>query len=82
MDQARKIAFLAIAAVLGVVLMQNMHEASLRFLFWNTQMPQIVLLTLTLLLGVAFGLFIRPRAGAKGPNPLETISMGGSHAQV
>ena len=82
MARVRNIVFLLLAGVLGVVLLQNMHEASLRFLFWNTQMPQIVLLTLTLFLGIAFGLFIGSQAGAKGLDRLETTSMGGTHAQV
>ncbi len=41
----------------GVIILQNWHSVPVQIIFWQFRISQIVLLTLTLLAGVALGYF-------------------------
>lgn len=46
------------AVVFIIVLLQNMDEVDITFLFWHTEMPQLVLMIMMLVIGITAGWFI------------------------
>ncbi len=58
MGRAKLIAALVLAAVAGVVVLQNTEPVETRFLFMTVTLPRAALLGITLLIGVAVGILV------------------------
>ena len=61
------VAFLALAILIVVVIVQNSDTVTLRFLFWHLNMSRILLLTFAVLVGFAMGVLVAklPKGGEK-----------------
>jgi uncharacterized integral membrane protein len=44
--------------LLLIILIQNTQDVAVKLLLWELRMPQIILIGLTLLLGIGFGLIL------------------------
>lgn len=58
MEKAKHIGAIVAGAVGLIVIFQNMQDVDIRFLFFSLTMPNAVLLTLTLLVGLAIGVLL------------------------
>ncbi len=58
MAKVKLIAALALAAVAGVVVLQNTEPVETRFLFLSVTLPRAALLCLTLLVGIVIGVLV------------------------
>ena len=54
----KMIAMLVSGGLFLIVLLQNTQVVSLRFLFWQLSMSQIILLPLVILIGFVIGIFV------------------------
>ena len=52
------VAFLALAALITIVIVQNKDVVTLRFLFWHLSTSGILLLTFAVLAGFAMGVLV------------------------
>jgi uncharacterized integral membrane protein len=59
----KKSVIIAVSAVIVIVLFQNTQVVSLRFLFWQVSMSQIILLPVILAVGIGAGYFLGRRRG-------------------
>lgn len=66
MRNAKLIAILVIAALLGIVVLQNTGTVETKFLFITVKMPQVLLLLITAGAGFCLGLLVAV-ATRKGP---------------
>lgn len=59
--------FIALAALITVVIVQNTQVVTLRLLFWDLSMSRILLLTFAVLTGFAMGVLVAklPKSGNK-----------------
>lgn len=51
----RQIIIITVVTLFGIVLLQNMRVVSLKILFWDISMPQVIFFPLILLVGVVIG---------------------------
>lgn len=66
MKNAKLIAILIIAVLLGIVVLQNTGSVETKFLFVTVRMPQVLLLLITAGAGFCLGLLVAV-AGKKRP---------------
>jgi len=58
MSTFKSVLAIVIPVLLAIIIFQNTDPARIRFLFWSFSVPQIVLITITALLGITFGYLI------------------------
>ena len=61
------VAFIALALLIVIVIVQNSETVTLRFLFWQLSMSRILLLTFAVLSGFTLGVLVAklPKFGNK-----------------
>lgn len=58
-----KLIFIAILLFLfAVAVLQNTQVVSLKFIFWSVSMPRAILILISALVGLIFGIFLSVRA--------------------
>lgn len=55
MSTLKSVLAIAIPVLLAIIIFQNTDPAPLHFLFWTFRVPQIVLISITALLGITLG---------------------------
>ena len=58
MSTFKSVLAIVVPVLLVIIIFQNTGAVRLRFLFWSFSVPQIVLIIITVLLGVALGYLI------------------------
>jgi len=58
MSTFKSVLAIAIPVLLAIIIFQNTDPALIHFLFWSFSVPQIVLITITALLGITLGYLI------------------------
>ena len=70
----KTIIILLLLLVFTIILFQNLEVVSIQLLFWNFEMPRVILFPLTLLLGVFIGFLLsstRKKKKQKNDNNME-----------
>ena len=49
---------LIVLGLIFLILMQNIHQVTVSFLFWSFSLPQILFMPLMILIGFAIGFFV------------------------
>ena len=58
MSTLKSVLVIAVPVLLAIIIFQNTDPVRIRFLFWSFSVPQIVLITITALLGITLGYLI------------------------
>ena len=58
MSTFKSILAITVPVLLAIIIFQNTDPVRIRFLFWSFSVPQIVLITITALLGITLGYLI------------------------
>jgi uncharacterized integral membrane protein len=58
MSTFKSVIAIVVPVLLAIAIFQNTDPARIHFLFWSFTIPQIVLITVTALLGITFGYLI------------------------
>ncbi len=58
MSTFKSVLAIAVPVLLAIIIFQNTDPAPIHFLFWSFSIPQIVLITITALLGVTLGYLV------------------------
>ncbi|NIM65441.1 MAG: DUF1049 domain-containing protein [Candidatus Latescibacteria bacterium] len=53
------VVFLILAVLILIVILQNMENIAFQILFWEINMPVVILVLLSILVGFAFGLLAK-----------------------
>ena len=64
----RQYAYLALAVLFVIFVLQNMHLDYVSFLFWDFSMPRLLLILSTLLIGIVIGALVPFRKLLPGKN--------------
>ncbi|RYE35708.1 MAG: hypothetical protein EOP42_06005 [Sphingobacteriaceae bacterium] len=59
--KAKTLLIILLTVLITIILMQNTDEKNLKVLFWNLHLPELVILTGTLFLGIVIGLILASR---------------------
>lgn len=65
----KNIIFVILAVLITVVVMQNFESVSLQVLFWEIEIPKIILLPIFLVIGYITGYFTGVLGRKKAPKP-------------
>ena len=58
MSTFKSVLAIAVPVLLAIIIFQNTGPVRIHFLFWSFSVPQIVLITITALLGITLGYLI------------------------
>ena len=58
MSTFKSVLAIAVPVLLAIIIFQNTDPVRIRFLFWSFSVPQIVLITITALLGITLGYLV------------------------